>query len=230
MVVEVAHIYPYSMSSVPRSSSFWTTLKLYWSEERINQWKAAVFGEKGGEACSNLLTLAPSVHAYWGRALFALKPLDVSDDGKSIEVQLFWLRPYHRLPEMRVTTSPELPSNLSGLVQNVMLFNCETREIIPSGTVITIRTDDPDTKPLPNKAILDMQWVLHRLTALSGGADVLELDLAPDDNDSDGSFHLNISDETPLTEGVTLKEYLDTYEYGSTEINDGWYRSQIIGS
>ncbi|EER42993.1 hypothetical protein HCDG_02891 [Histoplasma capsulatum H143] len=75
-----------------------------------------------------------------------------------------------------------------------------------------------------------MQWVLHRLTALSGGADVLELDLAPDDNDSDGSSHLNISDETPLTEGVTLKEYLDTYEYGSTEINDGWYRSQIIGS
>ncbi|OAX76956.1 hypothetical protein ACJ72_08750, partial [Emergomyces africanus] len=85
MVVEVAHIYPYSMSSVPRSSSFWTTLELYWSEERINQWKAAVFGEKGGEACSNLLTLAPSVHAYWGRALFALKPLDVSDDGKSME-------------------------------------------------------------------------------------------------------------------------------------------------
>ncbi|OJD18495.1 hypothetical protein AJ78_01484 [Emergomyces pasteurianus Ep9510] len=96
------------------------------------------------------------------------------------------------LCSLRDNNSPELPSNLSGIVQNVMLFNRETREIIPSGTGITLRTDDPDTKPLPNKTILDMQLVLHRLAALSGGADILELDVAPDYDDSDGPFNLDI--------------------------------------
>ncbi|KKZ62463.1 hypothetical protein EMCG_03126 [[Emmonsia] crescens] len=101
---------------------------------------------------------------------------------------------------MRVTTFPELPSDLSGLVENVRPFNCETCEVIRSGTTITLRTDDPETKPLPNKSLLDMQWVLHRLTALSGRADVLGLGFASNDNGSDGSLDLDISDEMALRE------------------------------
>lgn len=101
---------------------------------------------------------------------------------------------------MRITTFPKLPSDLSGLVENVRLFNCETCGVIRSGTTITLRTDDPETKPLPNKALLDMQWALHGLTAPSSGADVLELDFASDDNDSDGSLDLDISDEMALRE------------------------------
>ncbi|OAX79673.1 hypothetical protein ACJ72_06003, partial [Emergomyces africanus] len=53
--------------------------------------------------------------------------------------------------------------------------------------------------------ILDMQWIFHRLTALSGGSDVLEFDLAPDDNDSDRALDLDIFNETLLTKGASLR-------------------------
>lgn len=204
------------MSSVPTNGLFWSALGVFWSDELISQWKAAVFGEKGTEVCSNLITLTPSVHGYWGKALFALKPMDVSDDGMSMDVQFFWLRQFHRLASMRVTTRPEFPSDLNGLLENVKLFNCETEEIIRSGTTITLRTDDPETKPLPSKEILDMQWVLNRLTALSGGAGALELKFASD-SDSDGSFDLDISDEMALREGdATWEELEDKYGFGPT--------------
>ena len=57
------------------------------------------------------------------------------------------------------------------------LFNCLTEKKICSGDVITIRTEDPINHPLPSWDLLDMQWVLHSLVALSGAAEASEDDL-----------------------------------------------------
>ncbi|EEP81424.1 predicted protein [Uncinocarpus reesii 1704] len=171
-IVEVAHIYPYPMSSLPRNDSFWGSLQVFWSEERIKQWKAAVFTERSTKACYNLITFDPLVHACWGRALFALKPLDVAEDQKSMQVQFFWLRNYPRRPAQSITSRPELPASLDGNLADLCLFDCITDKVIVSGTVLTLHTDDPETKPLPSIALLEMQWFLHRLTAMSGAANV----------------------------------------------------------
>ena len=84
------------MNSIPDDGSFWASLYAFWKKDRIDQWKKILFTKKKTEVCENLITLAPSVHKYWGAALFALKPLDVATDGKSMDLQFFWLRPYKR--------------------------------------------------------------------------------------------------------------------------------------
>jgi len=45
------------------------------------------------------------------------------------------------------------------------------------------KTDNPETQPLPNFELLDMQWVLTRLTAMSGAAE-LDDGYGGDDDDS----------------------------------------------
>jgi hypothetical protein len=191
-VVQVAHIYPFSMGSAPPTGSFWNLLRQFWSLETVGRWENAIFTNKRTEICENLITMAPSTHAYWGAALFALKPLEVDVDGKWMVVQFFWLRPYKRLANMPLTTRPVLPSGLQGSIENVKLYNCETDKKICSGDKITLRTDDPDKKPLPSSSLLEMQWALHRLTALSRAA---EVDPDPHHDESDGDIEFFDLDE-----------------------------------
>lgn len=40
-----------------------------------------------------------------------------------------------------------------------------------SGTVLHFKTDDPVGRPLRDWDLLDMQWVLQQVTALSGGVE-----------------------------------------------------------
>ncbi|KAK2735044.1 hypothetical protein FQN55_002289 [Onygenales sp. PD_40] len=148
--------------------------------------KAAVFTENKTEVCHNLITLAPHVHACWERALFALKPLDIAEDQKT-------MRP--------MATRPELPASLDGDMTNLKFFDCETEEKIHSGTILTLDTDYPVTKPLPSTALLEMQWILHRLTALSGAADIFLSESDWHDDSSDVSLDLDVSDESSLREG-----------------------------
>ncbi|PGG99233.1 hypothetical protein AJ79_08625 [Helicocarpus griseus UAMH5409] len=164
-VVEIAHIYPHSMSSLPDHGIVWDLLRVFWSDERIQQWKAAVFTENTTE--------------------------------------FFWLRKYPRRPHQSITTRPELPASLDGDMTNMKLFSCETEENIHSGTILTLHTDDPETKPLPSTALLEMQWILHRLTALSGAADIFFSEFDQYGDSSDASFDLGVSDESSLREGYS---------------------------
>lgn len=121
--LEVAHIYPYSMNTVPQDGDFWISLDTFFINERISRWKSAVFTEQSTEVVPNLMALSPSAHAYWGKALFALKPQNESQDGMRMDVQFFWLRPYYHRSSMLLTTTPSLPSGLMSSVNNVKLYD-----------------------------------------------------------------------------------------------------------
>lgn len=43
---------------------------------------------------------------------------------------------------------------------------------IESGDTFDLMTDDPVTRPLPSRELLEMQWILHRVRALKGAADI----------------------------------------------------------
>jgi hypothetical protein len=64
-----------------------------------------------------------------------------------------------------------------------MLFNTESRKIICSGDEFSLETDDPVLRPLPDFRLLEMQWFLHRVTAMSGAAEIQ--DEFDDDSDDD---------------------------------------------
>src|SRR5947209_14710087 len=50
--------------------------------------------DTGIEACYNLITLSAEAHWHWNNGLFALKPLEISDDKKKLTVQFFWQPQY----------------------------------------------------------------------------------------------------------------------------------------
>jgi hypothetical protein len=59
---------------------------------------------------------------------------------------------------------------------------------IESGDIFTFTTDDPAIRPLPSWELLDMQWVLQRLTAMSGGAGTPDVDVYDDEDVGSGSM------------------------------------------
>jgi hypothetical protein len=144
---------------------------MFWSTERVNIWFHAVFSTPARtEVCQNLLCLCPNAHAYWERAYFALKPIRISDDKKRLDVQFFWLSLNPHVPRIDILQAPSLsaPDHGPNLTR---LFNHETISQICSGDEISLETDDPVLRPLPDFRLLEMQWFLHRVTAMSGAAE-----------------------------------------------------------
>jgi hypothetical protein len=154
---------------------------VFWSQERVNAWYDAIFSE-GTEACHNLLCLAPSAHKYWEKAHFALRPIALSDDKKRLDVQFFWLAKANRTSEVTILQRPSLPVHLDQGPNRTILANVETRKFLSSGDVISLETDDPTAHPLPDFRLLDMQWILHRVTAMSAAAE-LQDDFGDDSDD-----------------------------------------------
>jgi hypothetical protein len=65
--------------------------------------------------------------------------------------------------------------------------------------VIEFTTTNPETLPLPSATILEMQWNLHRVAAISAAADTLDdFDSESDESDEDGNVIMAMDTaETP---------------------------------
>jgi hypothetical protein len=155
---------------------------MFWSKERVDAWYNAIF-PLGTEVCRNFICLAPHAHAYWERAYFALKPIRISDDKKRLDIQFFWLSSNTPIPGVNILQVPLL-SALDQGPNLAKLFNHETNTKIYSRYEISLETNDPVLRPLPDFRLLEMQWFLHRVTALSGAAEAQD-DLHDDDSDKD---------------------------------------------
>jgi hypothetical protein len=66
---------------------------------------------------------------------------------------------------------PSLALTPGNLADGFSFLDACTGERIYSGHKVTVTTDDPDERPLPSWELLDMQWVLQRLLAISGAAE-----------------------------------------------------------
>jgi len=140
--VEAAHISPFSMrGEIPFSNrtSIWKALDVFWTKERVMSWYEAVY---------NMLCFAPQVHSYHERALFALKPGDLSSDQKCQKVQFFWLESHHHSQRVDLLCRPDLPRAPDGGPRNLRLFNMDTETKICSGQEIDLTTSDPIRLPL----------------------------------------------------------------------------------
>lgn len=114
------------------------------------------------------------MHRLWCKARFALEPVEVSEDKTSLTARFWWLplRTYSNW--VRVSGAPSLPSDLDASPFNAKLWDCVPEERIRSGHLLMTTTPDPESMPLPSFELLHMQWVLNRVAAMSGAADVSE--------------------------------------------------------
>ncbi|KAJ9260016.1 hypothetical protein DTO207G8_713 [Paecilomyces variotii] len=189
--VDKCHIFPFALGKEPEGSTqflFWARLKTYWSAAKIEAWKRQVTGRDRTEHCANLICLSPSAHRLWGKARFALKPFEPSEDKKKMDLQFFWMPTYQYAKIARLTTPPSIPSDLRHGNLNAKLWNGDQDKRILSGDIITITTEDPENHPLPSFELLQMQWVLNRVVAISGAADVTDDEL-DDDDDASGDMY-----------------------------------------
>ncbi|KAJ5509673.1 hypothetical protein N7527_011816 [Penicillium freii] len=174
---DICHIYPWCLNGQEGTEdqrTFWKTMRMFWPEDKVDAWRAAVTSEHGTEILQNLLALNPTLHREWGNARWALQPIRVEDDGTKLLVRYYRLPQYPREIAVPMAQEPVLPADYAA---------AGIRPIL-SGDIIELRTSDPARLPLPSMAILEMQWVLHRVLALAGAADS-SLDTWDSDSDSD---------------------------------------------
>ena len=108
---------------------------------------------------------------------FALQPIELSADKKRLDVKLHWV------PRRRGCTDVDIlspPPSLEGF-DRIQLYHFPTGQQISSGDLFSLTTDDPVNHPLPHYELLEMQWILHRVAAMSGAADIYD----DSDNDDD---------------------------------------------
>jgi len=189
-IAQGAHIYPFklapgSTADMQKVNYFWRILYSFWDHARVPEFEAQVF-TKGTEICGNYMCLDPTAHCYWDQARFALKPLTVAADKRSMEVQFFWMSKYKFKEEQDLLEVPNLPPDLTHREAEACLYNSQLDKVVCSGDIITLRTHDPEGFPLPDCRLLELQWILHRLASLRGASE----ELSNDNYKDDGSFRV----------------------------------------
>ncbi|KAL9113725.1 MAG: hypothetical protein Q9227_002170 [Pyrenula ochraceoflavens] len=186
---QMAHIFPYAMQG--ERITFWAALEMFWTAERIEKWKKSL-KVNATEIVENLICLSPNAHMYWTKACFALKPLKISDDHKRLDIQFFWL-PTNRYERAKaIMDQPALLASSTDRGPNsVKLFNNINERKLRTGDKITLETDDTDKYPLPSFELLEMQWFLHRVAAMSAAAEPRD-DFNDDDDDNDRSRKIRV--------------------------------------
>jgi hypothetical protein len=146
--------------------------------------------------------LRRDAHDMWNKGIFALKPLELSADKRQLTIQFFWQPQYNHQLGSHVDLLKE-PLSSKGLCQVKIQDKTRNKPIvipysltltrvdkpsrdIQSGEIFTNTTDDPQSKPLPSWQLLEMQWFLQRITAMSGATETPDLDLNDDDDMSPG--------------------------------------------
>lgn len=164
----------------------------FFTEERLDSWRAEMFRDsadptKLSDGCHNLISLSPDAHSYWERALFALRPVSLSDDEKTLTVELYWQKkPSHgRFDTVDLLETPHSSKGLTQVERSslAILYEDGIQKPIHSGDVFILTTHDPQTHPLPSFGLLEMQWHLSRIVSMSGAAEVLDEDDDSDDDD-----------------------------------------------
>ncbi len=196
--IDIAHIYPhhsmkYKEGRLEPRYNFWNHLKLFWPKEKIAAWEAEMFpnsiGEFGVERVYNLICLSSSTHRIWAEGQFALKPISVSDDEKTLTIQFFWQEKHRDLqPAMSFLTraiSTEGINEITISGGGVSRLRNKDNVQVTSGDYFQIQTDDPAKKPLPSFKLLELQWFIHRVIGMAGAADVYWPSLSESGSDID---------------------------------------------
>jgi hypothetical protein len=121
------------------------------------------------------------MHGIWDQGKMALKPIELSPDKTSLTLEVHWLRNRRATesplgnpstpPPVNLLQVPSLALTPRESVKGFGFLDADTGERIFSGHKVTLTTDNPDERPLPSWELLEMQWVLQRLAAISGAAE-----------------------------------------------------------
>ncbi|PTB65594.1 hypothetical protein BBK36DRAFT_1141549 [Trichoderma citrinoviride] len=140
-------------------------LTCFWGERIRDRWASQVTDPRVIESPRNFLSMSRELHFMWDKAAFALKPLSESET--EITVQWHWLQKSELSPRMMIPPNAKYEKYVCrhicdswGSMKHVFGNSPQT------GQVFTIRVEDPEQ--LPSFELLELQWDLLRVAAISG--------------------------------------------------------------
>ncbi|GIK07620.1 hypothetical protein Aspvir_003286 [Aspergillus viridinutans] len=161
---------------------FFTALRGFWSDGKVDEWYNAIYGDGlGPEKPENLILLSPNAYVLYANGYIVFEPVDRDPEGKWLTLKFWWLKRHEHDEGVDFGVIPELPSDLHPSDYGVALHDVRNDRPLLSGEMIMLKTHDPENYPLPDTRILDMQWVLNRVSALSGTTEPK----VPDDDDDE---------------------------------------------
>lgn len=191
-IVEAAHIYPRSMhfadappQTIALREVLWRIIEIFQLREVASAWKKELFENDGitpkADHCRNILTLAASPHAAWNTGLFVLEPIDIVDEGHTLNIRIWFLGDGPDVASSQLMSLITEPATTLPHNRRLPMTYAEQEEgdnwytppyaggsPLLSGQMIPIHSDDPEK--LPSFLILEMQLFMTRLSRLSGVA------------------------------------------------------------
>lgn len=147
------------------------------------------------DIAANMLSLCPSLHKYWGNAVFGLKPMDMTpfltEDNETpmgkISFQFVWLpRVSGKRTLLPVDLSRQGQDESESLIselrhstraENTYAVNTESKAAVYSGQIFYIDCLLGDAMKMHQ--MLTIQWALNRIGAMSGAADAIKHGFGP---------------------------------------------------
>ncbi|KAH3592609.1 hypothetical protein KXV95_002432 [Aspergillus fumigatus] len=171
-------LYPVWMSdeNTDVMRQFFEGLRQVWSDEKVDEWYNAIYGDVSGpEKPENLVLLSPDAYLLFTKGYIAFEPVDKDPEGMWLSLKLWWLQRDEK-DNVDFSIIPHLPSDLNPYEYGIALHDVCNDSPLLSGKTITLNTHDPQNYPLPDTRIIEMQWVLNRVLALSGSVKPNALD------------------------------------------------------
>ncbi|GFF41154.1 hypothetical protein IFM51744_04711 [Aspergillus udagawae] len=190
-ICQSCHLYPYCLNNEKTKDveRLFQALRDFWSDERVNKWHDAIYGDASKTAkIENFILLSLNAHQLHTRALFALEPVAKDGDGKWLKLRFWWLKKHDHQGGVTFTVPPQLPPDFRPKEYAVGLHNVFNDHALVSGEEIMLETHDPETHPLPDTRLLEMQWIMNRVIAIRGSAEPKDLADDESDADSDGGL------------------------------------------
>lgn len=201
--LRVAYIIPNKLNRKKPGECTWDYISLFWGHEKVKELKKNLqdkFSHKGvisTQKLSNQLLLDINIHHFWEWGICGFRPIWKSPDDKEIRIAFHWFPPLQnvsRAAPIRLSSHP-FPDNRSGFPHflggsyGAWLLHDGNIRCLESGHIFTVRTDNPETHPLPSMELLQLRWDLSRIANMQGVGEiqgVWEEDL--DDFDFDDIF------------------------------------------
>ncbi|KAI5304499.1 hypothetical protein KEM56_006430 [Ascosphaera pollenicola] len=158
-------------------TEFRMMLRRFWTEQRVKRWFQNLDAcETCLDTVHNMISLSPTAVYDHAHHLFALRPRRLSKDKTKLDLTFYWLSQPEDLSQIKdadfdACRVPSLTVHRKNHAfvrgKKYMLFNNEKGREMHSGDTVTLTTNDPESKPLPDMGLLDMQWILQRVWALN---------------------------------------------------------------
>lgn len=112
-----------------------------------------------------MICLSPSAHIMHTKGFIAFEPCAKDPEGYWMTLQLWWLKPSGP-GNFSFATTPKLLSSFDLQSVDLELHNVRSNVPLYSREALTLKTHNPQTHPLPDMQLLELQWILNQVAAI----------------------------------------------------------------